>query len=196
MDMSEIEALLELYGALDRAVDADVVDSSTLAPLLSAYQGGAATGWYENQFLPWREGAKERAVLRERAERGAAAADDLPASEADVTAESSDLPPPPADADADAETSLSPEAADILDALSAFDRLPIDGRGAARRLLAVTAVARALPQHFGPDGSHADAVRAALGFDDPAGNADAGLVEVRAGALHSRLVEEFNTMLD
>jgi hypothetical protein len=194
--MSEIEALLELYGALDRAVEADQVDSATLAPLLSAYQDGAATGWYENQYRPWLAGAKERAVLRERAERGAEItakpAEERPEPEADVAAELRDVPPRPADT----EVALSPEAGDILVALSAFDRLPTEGRGAARRLLAVTAVARALPQHFGPNGSHAGAARRALAFDDTGNAADADLVEGRAGQLHGRLAEQFNTMQD
>jgi hypothetical protein len=175
-----------------------------LAPLLNAYQDGAARGWYQNQYLPWLEGAKERAVLRARAERGAEttaeADDEPPEQEADVVAESADMPPLPADADAgmDAgtETPLSPEAEDILAALSAFGRLPVEGRSAARRLLAVTAVARALPQHFGPSGSHAGTVRAALAFDDTDGGAAEGLVEGRAGELHGRLVEQFNTMQD
>lgn len=194
--MSEIEALLELYGALDRAVAAHQVDSASLAPLLGAYQDGAATGWYENQYLPWLAGAKERAVLRERAEREAEAADEPATPDAGFAAEPAGMPPIPADAESGAAIPLSPEVEGILTALSAFEQLPVESRSAARRLLAVTAVARALPQHFGPNGSHAGAVRGALMFHDTEGGADAGLVEARAGELHGRLVEQFRTMQD
>ena len=61
----------------------------------------------------------------------------------------------------------------------------------ARRLLAVAAAARAMPQHFGPGGSHADIANAPLTFEHP----DlAGDPATRAVRLHERLDDTFTEM--
>lgn len=193
--MSEIETLLEFYGALDRAVVADEVKSETLAPLFSAYQDGAAKGWYDDQYLPWVEASKERAVLRERAEREREFSKVAPIDLLDA--------PPPADAEAAAEPSteehaaLSPHAEEVRAALSRFDPAqPVDGRRAARRLLAVAAAIRAYPQHFAPVGTHADVARAALTFEVVGEDTDPTAAGRRAEKLHDRLAGQFKSMED
>jgi hypothetical protein len=199
--MSETEALLELYGALDRAVVDNVIESESLAPLLGPYRDGAATGWYENQFLPWLEGAKERAVLRERDEREVSktltdAAPEVPPDlEAEAAPEHADEPPS-ADVETDVGLPLRPQVEAIRVALSGFGTLPVESRSAARRLLAVAAAAQALPQHFGPDGSHAGVVRAALEYGATGGDADPDAPGRRAGDLHASLANQFRSMDD
>jgi hypothetical protein len=55
-----------------------------------------------------------------------------------------------------------PEEVTLTDALRALSRPPESRRVLARRVLAIGAVARALPERFGPDGEEGEAVRLAL----------------------------------
>ncbi|MFL6088584.1 MAG: hypothetical protein ACJ71Z_00385 [Aeromicrobium sp.] len=199
--MSEIEALLGLYGAIDRAVVAGEADLNGLATLLGAYQGGAAIGWYDDQYLPWVEGVKERAVARERSERSERTERDEHAEPSEVLAEPLPVEGRPdylAEAleptEADAHT-LSPRAQDVADALAAFPPEPVDGRMAARRLLAVTAAARAFPEHFGVGGSHAEVARRALVLKDPR-DTDLAAAALRSRDTHERFAANFKTMSD
>ena len=67
--MSETEALLRLYGAIDRAVVAGKIKSSHLAQFFDAYRDGRASGWYDGQYLPWVEMVHDRAKLRREVDR-------------------------------------------------------------------------------------------------------------------------------
>ncbi|HJR90040.1 MAG TPA: hypothetical protein VJ782_07805 [Aeromicrobium sp.] len=199
--MSEVEALLRLYGAIDRAVAAREADAADLAPLLGPYRDGAATGWYDGQYQPWLEGAKARAEERRRA--GLIEAPDLAHVEGvdapppgDVSVAYADEPPQPEpDLEPEFEPTpepLSPPAQEIYDALLSFEPVPLEGRVPMRRLLAVTAAARAMPEHFGPDGTHAEVSRRALHFTLP--DSDSGSDAARAQDLHRRFAEEFTAM--
>ncbi len=195
--MSEIEALLRFYGAIDRAVVAGEADAADLAPLLGAYRGGAAIGWYDDQYLPWVEAAKERAVLRARAEDQSDLADpsrlDAPAT---PSLAHTDVPGPevhPRSRDR-ADVPLGPRAHEVHDALTAFRGVPVEGRMASRRLLAVTVAARALPQHFGPEGTHAHVAHEALEFRRTDQDPDADESGQRARELHVRLADQFTSM--
>lgn len=184
--MSEIEALLGLYGAIDRAVVAGEADSESLAPLLSAYREGAA-GWYDEQYLPWVAGVKERAVLRDLEPRPL----DVDRDE-EPELESTPAPPPP-DRD-EPQRELPQEVEEVRAALTSFPPVAVDGRTAARRLLAVAVAARALPQFFGSDGSERDAARAPLVFRRTDLDPDSGAADELAAELHTRLSEEFTSM--
>jgi len=195
--MSEIEALLNFYGALDHAVVAGEANAADLAPLLGPYARGAA-GWYDKQYVPWLVAAEKRAEQRRRDEAEAEteahqgptlAYTDGPDYAAEAVPEADDAEAfPPAD---DVRPSLSPRAQEISEALSAFEPLPLEGRMGARRLLAVSAAALALPQHFGLGGTHADVANAPLVFQHPdlAGDPNA-----RAKLLHERLAGTFKEM--
>lgn len=183
--MSEVEGLLALYGALDRAVDAHDVDPGILAPLLGAYREPEAVGWYDHQYLPWVAGAEARAERRgERRPR--------------ITVRHrSDVPDVPTPVERPLSVDRStPESRvqDIHDALTSFGPAPLEGRMAARRLLAVTAIARALPEHFGPRGSRVDAASTALTFRVPGEDADDDALAERAQQLHARFAAEFTSM--
>jgi hypothetical protein len=240
--MSEIEALLGLYGAIDRAVVAGEVDGTSLAPLLGAYRDDAAKGWYDDHYLPWVHAVRERRVLgvaippvhldvdqvRQTANtppvqtpaggprslpldapqhRAATTLDDLhrlvslpledlrrllrpvvPAGPVvPVTPVTPDVPGP-------ATVDMSPHAQEIRAALVAFGTEPVEGRVAARRLLALAVAAIAMPQHFGSGGSAADVARVALNFKRP----DVDPSGVAAGELAARLqlqvAEQFTSM--
>ncbi len=183
--MSEIDALLQVYGAIDRAVVAGETSAASLAPLLGPYRDDAATGWYDGQYLPWVESVRERAKLRGR---GKPRSDDTmaPAEGPDIRTA----------ARARADVPLGTRAQEVHEALTAFRDVPVEGRMAARRLLAVTAAARALPQHFGADGTHADDVRQALVVRGPGLDPDLEAEGQRAGRLHERLANEFTSMSD
>ncbi|MDP1807227.1 MAG: hypothetical protein Q8K72_18770 [Acidimicrobiales bacterium] len=200
--MSEIEALLELYGAIDRAVVAGEVDSAQLAPLLGAYRDGGAVGWYDGQFLPWIAASAARAEARERAAaksaRKAAPTSDPADEPARATLASRHRPREAAAARAtnDGSARLSGRAREVHHALSGFDALPIEGRMASRRLLAITTAARAFPQHFGVAGSHAQVARSALVFEHPGVDPTGEVANRRAADLHDRLHEQFTSMSD
>lgn len=192
--MSEIEALLNFYGALDRAVVAKEVDPADLTPLLRPYAEGAA-GWYDEQFLPWLAASKERAEKRRRDEARAARSDENQPAPEHPDAESAEEPAYAAEPElrppTEARPALSAHAQEISNALSAFEARPLEGRRGARRLLAVAVAARALPQHFGPGGSHADIANAALVFQHPELTGDP---VGRAHRLHERLADNFTEM--
>jgi hypothetical protein len=191
--MSEVEALLGLYGAIDRAVVARKVRAARLAPLLRAYRGGAATGWYDGQYRRWAEGVNERAKLRAREVRSEPKVRperEAPMAFTDDAAYAEEAPGTPAEA-----VTLSPEAQEVHDALAAFAPIPLEGRAAARRLLAVTVAARAFPRHFAPDGTHAAVAKAALTFEDSGADREDVIVR-RADNLHVRFAQDFRTMGD
>jgi hypothetical protein len=165
--MSEIDALLRLYGALDRAVATGEVHSSDLAPLLNAYRDGKATGWYEKKHLPWVEEVKERA--HSHVERPTQPIRRLRA-----------------------EVTRDDHADEISAALSSFPDEHLKSRAAARRLLAVTMAARSMPEVFGPGGARAEHVSQALVFRRP-GEED-GLAVQRAARLHEMFAAEFTSM--
>jgi hypothetical protein len=50
--MTEIQDLLGIYGAIDRAIVDDPSLAEVAAPFLAPYRGGAAAGWYD-EFLRW-----------------------------------------------------------------------------------------------------------------------------------------------
>jgi hypothetical protein len=50
--MTEIQDLLGLYGAIDRAIVADPSLAEVAAPFLGPYRGGAAAGWFD-EFTRW-----------------------------------------------------------------------------------------------------------------------------------------------
>lgn len=187
--MSEIDALLGLYGAVDRAVVAGEADAESLAPLLGAYRDGAATGWYDGQYLPWIAGVKARAVLRELDPREL----DLDRLEVPDDVEDDRPPAPPADPD-EPGRELPREVEEVRAALTSFPPVAVDGRTAARRLLAVAVAARALPQFFGSDGSERDAARAPLVFRRTDLDPDSGAADELAAELHTRLSEDFTSM--
>lgn len=187
--MSEIEALLNFYGALDRAVEAEVVDADDLAPLLGPYGQGAA-GWYRNQYLPWLAAAPERAEQRSR-HAAKAKGRDLTEPAMAYAAEPDSAAEPERSMPAAERPTLSPLAQDISDALSAFEPRPLEGRMGARRLLAVAAAAQALPEHFGPGGTHADIANAPLVFQHPDVSGDPN---ARAQRLHQRVAGTFKEM--
>jgi len=180
--MSEIDALLQLYGALDRAVVARAVRSSDLAPLLGAYRDGEATGWYEEKHLRWVDEVKERAQSRS----------DEPAT---MELRAVDRPTElihklPVDVALD---DHGVHAEEISAALNSFPDVPLKSRAAARRLLAVTMAARSMPEIFGPGGARADHVSQALVFRQ-SGEDDDGLAVQRAAQLHKRFAAEFTSM--
>jgi hypothetical protein len=192
--MSEVESLLALYGALDGAVAAGEVDPATISPLLGAYAYEEAIGWYANQYLPWVEGAAARAErrgLRPRPE-----VDRLERKPRKFFRHRADAPSELAtSSDAPVERPiLPPHAQDVHDALTAFGSVPLQERTAARRLLAVTVVARAMPQFFGPNGSHADVASSTLAFRIQGEDADDDAVARRAQRLHEQLVDQFTDM--
>jgi hypothetical protein len=177
--MSEVESLLTLYGALDRAVDAHDVEPAAIAPLLGAYRYPEAVGWYDHQYRPW---VAEAAARAER--RGEPKGKRRPR----ITVRGrSDVPEAPA-------PTTESRIQDIHDALSVFGPAPLEGRMAARRLLAVTAVARALPDHFGPRGARVDAASAALTFRVRGEDSDDDGLAQRAQQLHARFATEFTSM--
>lgn len=180
-DMSEIEALLGLYGAVDRAVVAGEVDPASLAPLLGAYRHDTAVGWYDDQYLPWVDSVRKRAVRRAGADRPA----DIDISEPAPL----EAPPPRADS-----PELSPRVQEISEALAAFGSEPVEGRVAARRLLAVTVAAHAMPEHFGRDGTHVGAARSSLVFKRTDLDPDSGAADEIAVQLHGRLTDDFTSM--
>lgn len=201
--MSEVEALLAFYGAIDRAVVAEKVKPESLAPLLGAYSGGAATGWYDGQYRPWVAGVKKRAALRARAEmrsevRAEAEAEAEAAAEAEPPLEDTDAPSDaaaealPAD---DERRPASPHVEEVAAALAAFDvkGRSFDSRLGARRLLAVAVAARAFPEHFGVGGTHAELANAPLVFDHPGLDHD---VSARATQLHTHVASQFREMND
>lgn len=183
--MSEIEALLGLYGAIDRAVVEGEVDSARLAPLLGAYRHDAAVGWYDNQYLPWVESSRKRALLRDLPPLLSDRPEPEPELEA-LPVETLPPKPPPAE--------LSPRAQEIHDALGAFPDEPVEGRVAARRLLAVAVAARAVPERFGRGGSHLDVVRSTLTFRRTDLDPDSGAADELAAELHLRLADDFTSM--
>jgi hypothetical protein len=184
--MSEVEGLLALYGALDRAVEAHDVDPSDLAPLLGAYRYPEAVGWYERQYVPWVEGASARAERR-----GERRDTTVRRPRITVRHRSETLDAPGAAVE---RPTTESRIQDIHDALSALGPAVLEGRLAARRLLAVTAIARALPQHFGPGGSKVDAASNALTFRLPAEDADDEGLARRAQQLHAQFAAEFTSM--
>lgn len=196
MNMSETEALLALYGAIDQAVVAGQAQSSSLAPLLGAYRNGAAIGWYEGQYLPWLRGARERARHRdEERHRDESRGRDVVETEYEADLPAPQAPPLAAEAPPAKEAPpLSAPAQQVHDALISLPQIPADSRAAARRLLAVTAAVRALPQHFAPGGTHAEATAAALTFTHP--DWSPGSNRPRAQQLHERLAADFTSMPD
>jgi hypothetical protein len=191
--MSEVEALLTLYGAIDRAVKDGEADADALATLLSPYGKGAA-GWYDEQFLPWLAAAPERAEQRRRYETSTKSIDRAePPPTYPEAGEYATKPAAGAESPQPAghRLPLSPRAQEVSDALGAFEARRLEGRMGTRRLLAVTAAARAMPERFGPDGSHADVANTPLVFhhpelaDDPVD---------RAESLHGRFASDFTSM--
>lgn len=174
--MSEVETLLRLYGALDRAVVEQEVDPKTIAPLLGAYRHPEAVGWYDNQYVPWIEGAAARAERRGDAKHR---------REPKRTEHRSRTDKP---------SDLSPRAQEIKEAMAGFSPEVLEGRKATRRLLAVTVIARALPHVFGPKGSHAHVAHGALTMRFPGEVADEEAQTKRAQHLHTHLATQFTAM--
>lgn len=188
-DMSEIEALLGLYGAVDRAIVAGEADSASLAPFLSAYRDGAAEGWYDGQYLPWVDSVRERDLVRAN-DNHPPGLPDIPVVESDIAeAVPVEVVPPEA-----APVELSERAQEVHDALVAFSDEPVEGRVAARRLLAVTVAAHAFPQHFGSRGSHAAVGRSPLVLKRTDVDPDGYAADPLAAQLHVRLEDEFTSM--
>jgi len=180
--MSDVEGLLALYGALDRAVDAHEVDPADIAPLLGAYRYPETVGWYEHQYRPWVEGAAARAERRGERRKAAGRRPRIT-----VRHRGEDpVPPEPVATESPIQ--------EIRAALAFLGPAPLEGRTAARRLLAITVLARALPQHFGPDGSDADLARDALIFRIPGEDSDNDSLAQRAQELHAQFANEFTDM--
>ncbi|MGH9138439.1 MAG: hypothetical protein ACRD0G_15580 [Acidimicrobiales bacterium] len=137
--MSELEALVAVYGAIDRAVVEDAGRTSAVAPLLGPYIEGKATGWFE-PFDTW------------------------------IVSTRRDRPNEP----------LFP---DVEEALRELAETPPDGRMRARRLLAIGALARALPERFADDGPDRDVLVSTLRVDGLARS------DEHAGELLRMLVE-------
>ncbi|MCW2786554.1 MAG: hypothetical protein JWP74_3071 [Marmoricola sp.] len=220
--MSEVEALLGLYGAIDRAVVAGEIDAATIAPLLGAYwpdvDGGPATGWYDNQFLPW---FQQNAELMQPlvVEATPADLDRAPVLNPSPRSRPIDLHNDVVHdnvlRDLASSDRLRAEAArtsllhnelpggndhvavaspieQIQQALLAFPAIPLEGRAPARRFLAVAVVSRALPAIFGSDGARADVTRAALNFIRP--DVDPGYAQQLTTHLHVELTNNFTSM--
>ena len=193
--MSEIEALLQFYGAIDRAVVDGEASAASLAPLLGPYRDEAAVGWYERQYLPWVESVQERAEKRARSKARSDVSDQSRREvRATPTLAYADSPDDHHESRPRAHDAapLGGRAQEVHEALTAFRDVPVEGRMASRRLLAVTVAARALPQHFGVGGSHADVAQEALAIrhegledEDVAG---------RRTELHGRFAEQFTSM--
>lgn len=183
-------------------------------PFLNAYGDGAAAGWYDHEYLPW--------VARVHANAAPSPGPLLPLDDGVVREADSNgmnrlrLPLEPINLEllrhqirtGDLErlmvpvhpivpsdpVDLSPNAKQIYDALLAFPRDPVDGRVAARRLLAVAVTAAAMPHLFGLDSPHADVARGLLVFKYPELTAGTYAPQELAGRLQVEVFRQFTSM--
>ncbi len=197
--MSEIDDLLELYGAIDRAVTEDDSLALVLAPILGPYRGGRAKGWYANGYLPWREEIRERAERREAAARSRAASKAKPrrieVSGGDVpqaTDATAHAAPPPR---AGGPQTLAGHALDAAEAMSRLAALPVGDRASARRMLAIAAAMRVFPE-LSPAGTHPHHARRALVFNPEFTGQSIEMAEHRAVQLQELLHNELRQLDD